>query len=95
MRYTVYIIQSCPYVVYTYLRITYFFEKFLTTSDERSEESARQDERQPASRSPRSVARLVIPGLDMMSFRFAYAVKRLITSSINIFTTPFFKGECI
>lgn len=49
MRYTVYIIQSCTYVVYTYLRITYFFEKFLTTSDERSEESARQNERQPAS----------------------------------------------
>ena len=32
-------------------------------SDERSEESARQDERQPASRSPRSAARLVTTGL--------------------------------
>ena len=33
-------------------------------SDERSEESARQDERQPASRSPRSAARFVITDLD-------------------------------
>ena len=32
-------------------------------SDERSEESARQDERQPASRSLRSAARLVTTGL--------------------------------
>ena len=32
-------------------------------SDERSEESARQDERQPVSRSPRSAARLVTTGL--------------------------------
>ena len=31
--------------------------------DERSEESARQDERQPASRSPRPAARLVTTGL--------------------------------
>ena len=33
-------------------------------SDERSEESARQDERQPVSRSPRSAARLVTTGLN-------------------------------
>ena len=32
--------------------------------DERSEESARQDERQPVSRSPRSAARLVTTGLN-------------------------------
>ena len=37
-------------------------------SDERSEESARQDERQPASRSPRPAARLVITGMGSMFF---------------------------
>ena len=38
-------------------------------SDERSEELARQDERQPASRSPRSAALPVATGLNVMSFQ--------------------------